>query len=129
MEKWLKENKLTCSEELGDIVRLHDTTLALSVYLRANVPNKVIACFSEAGQNRKDSSVPEEGRIQPRLRFASSTCYARQPREGCRIRLAARQRRDGTSCGCRASRWHFHVAEHDLTRRILPPRCAQGQEA
>jgi clathrin heavy chain len=66
LEKWLKESKvlcfrftfgalltvmqLTCSEELGDIVRLHDMTLALSVYLRANVPNKVIACFAETGQ-------------------------------------------------------------------------------
>ncbi|KAF9078161.1 hypothetical protein BDP27DRAFT_1253219 [Rhodocollybia butyracea] len=53
LEKWLKENKLTCSEELGDIVRLHDMTLALSVYLRANVPNKVIACFAETGQTEK----------------------------------------------------------------------------
>lgn len=53
LEKWLKENKLTCSEELGDIVRLHDMTLALSVYLRAQVPNKVIACFAETGQTDK----------------------------------------------------------------------------
>ncbi|KAK7016226.1 Clathrin heavy chain [Paramarasmius palmivorus] len=53
LEKWLKEQKLTCSEELGDIVRLHDMTLALSVYLRANVPNKVIACFAETGQTEK----------------------------------------------------------------------------
>lgn len=45
--------QLTCSEELGDIVRLHDMTLALSVYLRANVPNKVIACFAETGQIEK----------------------------------------------------------------------------
>ena len=41
LEKWLKEDKLQCSEELGDIVKQHDLTLALSVYLRANVPNKV----------------------------------------------------------------------------------------
>ncbi|GBE77217.1 hypothetical protein SCP_0100890 [Sparassis crispa] len=47
LEKWL-ENK-----ELGDIVRLHDMTLALSVYLRANVPNKVIVCFAEMGQMDK----------------------------------------------------------------------------
>ena len=32
---------------------LHDLTLALSVYLRANVPNKVIACFAETGQTDK----------------------------------------------------------------------------
>jgi len=28
-------------------------TLALSVYLRANVPNKAIACFAETGQTEK----------------------------------------------------------------------------
>ncbi|KAI8996350.1 clathrin heavy chain [Trametes punicea] len=53
LEKWLKENKLTCSEELGDIVRTFDMTLALSIYLRANVHNKVIACFAELGQTEK----------------------------------------------------------------------------
>ncbi|KAL8278246.1 hypothetical protein RQP46_009419 [Phenoliferia psychrophenolica] len=53
LEKWLKEDKLECSEELGDIVRIHDMNLALSVYLRANVPNKVVACFAETGQFAK----------------------------------------------------------------------------
>ena len=40
--EWLKEEKLECSEELGDLVKQADPTLALSVYLRANVPNKVL---------------------------------------------------------------------------------------
>ncbi|KAF9986069.1 hypothetical protein BGZ65_008891 [Modicella reniformis] len=53
LEKWLKEDKLECSEELGDIVKQQDTNLALSVYLRANVPNKVIACFAETKQYPK----------------------------------------------------------------------------
>ncbi|KAF9584414.1 hypothetical protein BGW38_006556 [Lunasporangiospora selenospora] len=53
LEKWLKEDKLECSEELGDTVKQHDTNLALSVYLRANVPNKVIACFAETKQYSK----------------------------------------------------------------------------
>jgi clathrin heavy chain len=53
LEKWLKEDKLECSEELGDIVKPHDTTLALSIYLRANVPSKVTACFAETGQYDK----------------------------------------------------------------------------
>ena len=30
-----------------------DPTVALSVYLRANVPNKVIQCFAETGQFQK----------------------------------------------------------------------------
>ncbi|KAJ7932661.1 hypothetical protein B0H13DRAFT_2247118 [Mycena leptocephala] len=50
LEKWIKEDKFTCSEELGDFVRLHDMNLALSVYLRAETSNKVIACFAETGQ-------------------------------------------------------------------------------
>lgn len=53
LEKWLKEDKLECSEELGDLVKQADATLALSVYLRANVPNKVIQCFAETGQFNK----------------------------------------------------------------------------
>ncbi|KAJ2604110.1 Clathrin heavy chain [Coemansia sp. RSA 1722] len=50
LEKWLKEDKLECSEELGDIVQPHDATLALSVYLRANAPAKVVVCFAQSGQ-------------------------------------------------------------------------------
>lgn len=45
--------QLECSEELGDLVKATDPTLALSVYLRANVPNKVIQCFAETGQFQK----------------------------------------------------------------------------
>ncbi|XP_013920127.1 PREDICTED: uncharacterized protein LOC106547463 [Thamnophis sirtalis] len=45
--------KLECSEELGDLVKAADPTLALSVYLRANVPNKVIQCFAETSQFQK----------------------------------------------------------------------------
>jgi clathrin heavy chain len=50
LEKWMKENKLDCSEELGDIVRPHDLNLALSIYLRANIAPKVVAAFAESGQ-------------------------------------------------------------------------------
>ncbi|KAH6666626.1 hypothetical protein B0J14DRAFT_705122 [Halenospora varia] len=53
LEKWMKENKLDCSEELGDIVRPHDLNLALSIYLRANVAPKVVASFAETGQFEK----------------------------------------------------------------------------
>ena len=41
IEKWLKEDKLECSEELGELVKQVDPTLALSVFLRASVPAKV----------------------------------------------------------------------------------------
>ncbi|XP_075584881.1 clathrin heavy chain [Dermatophagoides farinae] len=53
LEKWLKDDKLECSEELGDLVKPVDPTLALSVYLRANVPVKVVQSFAETGQFKK----------------------------------------------------------------------------
>uniref|UniRef100_A0A8C2Q9P9 Clathrin heavy chain n=1 Tax=Cyprinus carpio TaxID=7962 RepID=A0A8C2Q9P9_CYPCA len=53
LEKWLKGEKLECSEELGDLVKAADVSLALSVYLRANVPAKVIQCFAETAQFQK----------------------------------------------------------------------------
>ena len=77
LEKWLKEDKLECSEELGDLVKQADLNLGLSVYLRGNVLNKVnssvtstvgkinyeifyqchdfkvIQCFAETGQFQK----------------------------------------------------------------------------
>ncbi|GEQ68527.1 hypothetical protein JCM33374_g2195 [Metschnikowia sp. JCM 33374] len=50
-EKWLKEDKLTSSEELGDIVKSYnDPALALAVYIRANVNIKVVSCLAELGQ-------------------------------------------------------------------------------
>jgi clathrin heavy chain len=50
VEKWLKEDRLECTEELGDIVRPLDTRFALSIYLRANCHQKAITCFVELGQ-------------------------------------------------------------------------------
>lgn len=53
IEKWMNEEKLDCSEEFGDTVRPHDLSLALRIYLKANVPQKVVAAFAELGQFEK----------------------------------------------------------------------------
>ncbi|KAF1730360.1 putative clathrin heavy chain [Beauveria bassiana] len=50
LEKWLGEDKLDCSERLGDMVRPYDVNMALTIYLKANVPQKVVAGFAETGQ-------------------------------------------------------------------------------
>ncbi|CAM9577248.1 unnamed protein product [Chrysoparadoxa australica] len=50
LEKWLKEDKLECSQELGDLVSQVDTNMALSIYLRANCPEKVVNCFVQRGE-------------------------------------------------------------------------------
>ncbi|GMF44753.1 unnamed protein product [Phytophthora fragariaefolia] len=45
LHQWLIEDKLDYSEELGDIIAEFDPMMALSVYLRAEVPAKLIHCF------------------------------------------------------------------------------------
>ena len=50
LEKWLKEDKLECSEQLGDmIMQFQDPKMALAVYLRSNATEKVINCFMQTG--------------------------------------------------------------------------------
>ncbi|EDQ92603.1 uncharacterized protein MONBRDRAFT_19294 [Monosiga brevicollis MX1] len=50
LEKWLKEDKLECSEQLGDMIKPISPKFALSVYLRAEASAKVIQCFAETGE-------------------------------------------------------------------------------
>ncbi|KAJ9300960.1 hypothetical protein DTO271G3_2124 [Paecilomyces variotii] len=65
LEKWMRENKLEASEELGDIVRPHDMNLALQIYLQANVPHKVVAGFAETGQFDKILAYSKQVGYQP----------------------------------------------------------------
>jgi clathrin heavy chain len=53
MEKWLKDDKLHCSETLGDLIMPHDTAMALSVYLRSETHAKAIQCFVQRGEYDK----------------------------------------------------------------------------
>ncbi|TKA68465.1 hypothetical protein B0A55_09931 [Friedmanniomyces simplex] len=49
LEKWMKEGKLGCSEQLGDLVRGHDVALAQQIYQEAGASQKVIAAMAESG--------------------------------------------------------------------------------
>lgn len=65
LEKWLKEEKLDCSEQLGDLIRPYDVPMALAVYLKANVPHKVVAGFAETGQFDKILPYAAQANYQP----------------------------------------------------------------
>lgn len=53
MEKWLKDDKLQCSEMLGDLIMPMDAAMALSVYLRAECHPKAIQCMVHRGEYDK----------------------------------------------------------------------------
>ncbi|CAF0843469.1 unnamed protein product [Adineta ricciae] len=82
LEKWLKEDKLECSEQLGDLVKSVDPTLALSVYLRANVPMKVIQCFAETGQYQKIVLYAKKVNYQPDYIFLLRNIMRINPEQG-----------------------------------------------
>lgn len=44
------QDKLECTEELGDLIAQVDSNMALSVYLRANAAEKVVNAFSMRGE-------------------------------------------------------------------------------
>lgn len=78
-EKWLKEDKLECSEELGDIVKPFDNTLALACYLRANTHSKVIAALAELQQFDKILPYCQKVDYQPNFLVLISTIIRSSP--------------------------------------------------
>lgn len=82
VEKWVKEEKLECSEELGDLVKPSDLNLALSIYLRANIPNKVIQCFAETGQFQKIVMYAKKVNYQPDYIFLLRQLMRTNPEAG-----------------------------------------------
>lgn len=69
MEKWLKDDKLQCSEALGDLIMQRDAGMALSVYLRAEVHAKAIQCFVQRGEY--DKIVPYSTSVGFKMDYSS----------------------------------------------------------
>ena len=65
IEKWLSENKLECSEELGDAAQPYDAALALQIYQRANIPHKTVAGLAATGQIDKILPFCKQSGYQP----------------------------------------------------------------
>ena len=53
VEGWLKDDKITCSETLGDMVMTYNPKMALSIYLRAKANEKVVHAFLQLKQYDK----------------------------------------------------------------------------
>ena len=53
IQQWLDQDKLECSEELGDMIKSANPQLALKVYLLGKCHDKVIMGLAEGGQQEK----------------------------------------------------------------------------
>lgn len=80
------QEKLECTEELGDLIAQVDSNMALSVYLRANAAEKVVNSFSARGEfdkmvayASKVSLLEEKGGTKQLgfLRYSFPGCWVR----------------------------------------------------
>lgn len=53
LEKWIKEDKLAFTEELGDVIRQESPTFAMAMYIKAGKHEKVMQCMIQTGQTSK----------------------------------------------------------------------------
>eukprot|EP00184_Porphyridium_aerugineum_P006141 CAMPEP_0184699800 /NCGR_PEP_ID=MMETSP0313-20130426/5924_1 /TAXON_ID=2792 /ORGANISM="Porphyridium aerugineum, Strain SAG 1380-2" /LENGTH=1782 /DNA_ID=CAMNT_0027158925 /DNA_START=278 /DNA_END=5626 /DNA_ORIENTATION=+ len=53
LEKWIREDKLFATEQLGDLVKQGNPVMGLAVYIKASAHAKVVQCMIETGQSNK----------------------------------------------------------------------------
>lgn len=96
-EKWLKEDKLECSEELGDIVKPFDVTLALACYLRSNAHSKVVSCLAELQQFEKILPYCQKVDYQPNFLVLISSLLRSSPDRASEFAISLLQNPDTAS--------------------------------
>lgn len=118
-------------------------TLALSVYLRANVPNKVVACFAETGQTDKIVLYSKKVGYTPDYVGLLQHIMRTNPDKGAEFAMQLVNDESGPlvdvervrNCVQRFQTWHatdkllagrrhFHVPEHDPAGHIVLARRA-----
>ncbi|SRR6266576_6736618 len=116
-------------------------TLALSVYLRANVPNKVIACFAETGQIDKIVLYSKKVGYQPDYVSLLQHIMRTNPEKGSEFATQLANDESGPlvdiervgACVNPARIWltmflgcgHLHVTKYDPTCYLVPTGCLE----
>ena len=88
IEKWLNENKMECSEELGDAAQPYDPALALQIYSRANVPHKVIAALAMTEQIDQILPFVKKTGYQPDFAMLVRNIVQTNPDKGAEFAIA-----------------------------------------
>lgn len=79
--KWLDEDKLECSAELGDLVQAYDPALALRVFRAAgDAHEQVVACLAASGEYDKIVPYAREHSFKPDYTKLLQTLVHRNPK-------------------------------------------------
>ena len=113
LQKWFDEGKLECSEDLGDLVKQADATLALKIYNKANCYGKVIACFVEQQQYDKILAYAQRVGYQPEWTGILANMAVLNPEGAVRLAQMLVNQEDGPKIDVAA------VADLFLQRNML----------
>jgi len=74
LDNWLNEDKLQCSEELGDILAQTDKDTALRIYVKCSASPKVVQLLAERGEFDKISKYTQQVGYTPDYSFLLQKC-------------------------------------------------------
>ncbi|XP_038712359.1 clathrin heavy chain 1-like [Tripterygium wilfordii] len=95
LENWLAEDKLDCSEELGDLVKTVDNDLALKIYIKARATPKVVAAFAERREFDKILIYSKQVGYTPDYLFLLQTILRADPQGAVNFALMMSQMEGG----------------------------------
>ncbi|KFK34843.1 hypothetical protein AALP_AA5G200400 [Arabis alpina] len=95
LENWLAEDKLECSETLGDLVKTVDNDLALKIYIKAKVTPKVVAAFAERKEFDKILIYSKQVGYTPDYLFLLQTILRTDPQGAVNFALMMSQMEGG----------------------------------
>ncbi|KAL2668641.1 hypothetical protein AAZV13_01G141200 [Glycine max] len=95
LENWLAEDKLECSEELGDLVKTVDNDLALKIYIKARATPKVVAAFAERREFDKILIYSKQVGYTPDYMFLLQTILRTDPQGAVNFALMMSQMEGG----------------------------------
>ncbi|KAH8498737.1 hypothetical protein H0E87_017605 [Populus deltoides] len=95
LENWLAEDKLECTEELGDLVKTVDNDLALKIYIKARATPKVVAAFAERREFDKILIYSKQVGYNPDYLFLLQTILRTDPQAAVNFALMMSQMEGG----------------------------------
>uniref|UniRef100_J3NAM3 Clathrin heavy chain n=2 Tax=Oryza brachyantha TaxID=4533 RepID=J3NAM3_ORYBR len=95
LENWLAEDKLECSEELGDLVKTVDNDLALKIFIKARATPKVVAAFAERREFDKILIYSKQVGYTPDYLFLLQTILRTDPQGAVNFALMMSQMEGG----------------------------------
>lgn len=92
LDGWLAEDKLECSEELGDLVYPLDQETALKIYVKGRANQKVVQAFAARGEMDKLGAYCEQTGYTPDFSYLLQRLLAVNPTAAVQLALIIAQK-------------------------------------